>query len=230
MKLYRLQRGSEPDMAEVFKSLSEVEKTIVSFLYFIESCSGSLTPDTINPENKLIVIDDPISSLPHNYIYEVAALIKRKIIKVGAARHVVILTDNMFFFQEILLNSGRLQDNRKTPVNWSLLRIIKSDFSACETLSMHEMLNEYQALWQTLKDVRDEKTQPIVLFNTMRNILEYYFSFACKNKKLKEALESLASEHSDVGEYDSFTGQSTGILIQMAEISFLPASLIKNTI
>lgn len=230
MKLYRLQRGSEPDMAEVFKSLSEVEKTIVSFLYFIESCSGSLTPDTINPENKLIVIDDPISSLPHNYIYEVAALIKRKIIKVGAARHVVILTHNMFFFQEILLNSGRLQDNRKTPVNWSLLRIIKSDFSACETLSMHEMLNEYQALWQTLKDVRDEKTQPIVLFNTMRNILEYYFSFACKNKKLKEALESLASEHSDVGEYDSFTGQSTGILIQMAEISFLPASLIKNTI
>ncbi|WP_313010123.1 AAA family ATPase [Atlantibacter hermannii] len=204
LKLYRLQRGSEPDKAEVFKSLSEGEKTIVSFLYFIESCSGSLTPDTINPENKLIVIDDPISSLSHNYIYEVAALIKRKIIKAGAARHVIILTHNMFFFQEILLNSGRLQDKRETPVNWSLLRIIKSDYSACETLSMHEMLNEYQALWQTLKDVRDEKTQPVVLFNTMRNILEYYFSFACKNEKLKEALESLASEHSDAGEYDSF--------------------------
>lgn len=204
MKLYRLQRGSEPDKAEVFKSLSEGEKTIVSFLYFIESCSGNLTPDTINPQNKLIVIDDPISSLSHNYIYEVAALIKRKIIKAEAARHVVILTHNMFFFQEILLNSGRLQDKREAPVNWSLLRIIKSDYSACETLSMHEMLNEYQALWQTLKDVRDEKTQPVVLFNTMRNILEYYFSFACKNEKLKEALESLAYEHSDAGEYDSF--------------------------
>lgn len=204
MKLYRLRRGNEPEKAEVFKSLSEGEKTIVSFLYFIESCSGSLTPETVNPENKLIVIDDPISSLSHNYIYEVAALIKRKIIKAAAARHVVILTHNMFFFQEILLNSGRLQDNREAPVNWSLLRIIKSDYSSCEKLSMHEMLNEYQALWQTLKDVRDEKTQPVVLFNTMRNILEYYFSFACKNEKLKEALESLASEHSDAGEYDSF--------------------------
>ncbi|MBN3218217.1 AAA family ATPase [Pectobacterium polaris] len=204
MKLYRLRRGSEPEKAEVFKSLSEGEKTIVSFLYFIESCSGSLTPETINPENKLIVIDDPISSLSHNYIYEVAALIKRKIVKAGAARHVVILTHNMFFFQEILLNSGRLQDNREAPVNWSLLRIIKSDYSSCEKLSMHGMLNEYQALWQTLKDVRDEKTQPIVLFNTMRNILEYYFSFSCKNEKLKDALESLASEHSDAGEYDSF--------------------------
>lgn len=204
MKLYRLRRGSEPEKAEVFKSLSEGEKTIVSFLYFIESCSGSLTPETVNPENKLIVIDDPISSLSHNYIYEVAALIKRKIIKAGAARHVVILTHNMFFFQEILLNSGRLQDNREAPVNWSLLRIVKSDYSSCEKLSMHEMLNEYQALWQTLKDVRDEKTQPVVLFNTMRNILEYYFSFSCKNEKLKDALESLASEHSDAGEYDSF--------------------------
>lgn len=204
MKLYRLRRGNEPENAEVFKSLSEGEKTIVSFLYFIESCSGSLTPETVNPENKLIVIDDPISSLSHNYIYEVAALIKRKIIKAGAAKHIVILTHNMFFFQEILLNSGRLQDNREAPVNWSLLRIVKSDYSSCEKLSMHEMLNEYQALWQTLKDVRDEKTQPVVLFNTMRNILEYYFSFACKNEKLKDALESLASEHSDAGEYDSF--------------------------
>ncbi|MFZ5316477.1 AAA family ATPase [Enterobacter asburiae] len=204
MKLYRLRRGSEPEKAEVFKSLSEGEKTMVAFLYFIESCSGSLTPETIHPENKLIVIDDPISSLSHNYIYEVAALIKRKIIKAAAARHVVILTHNMFFFQEILLNSGRLQDNREAPVNWSLLRIIKSDYSSCEKLSMHEMLNEYQALWQTLKDVRDEKTQPVVLFNTMRNILEYYFSFACKNEKLREALESLAAEHSNAGEYDSF--------------------------
>ncbi len=108
------------------------------------------------------------------------------------------------FFREILLNSGRLQDNREAPVNWSLLRIVKSDYSACEKLSMHEMLNEYQALWQTLKDVRDEKTQPVVLFNTMRNILEYYFSFACKTEKLKDALESLAGEYSDAGEYDSF--------------------------
>ncbi|EOH3697555.1 MULTISPECIES: AAA family ATPase [Enterobacteriaceae] len=204
MKLYRLRRGSEPEKAEVFKSLSEGEKTMVAFLYFIESCSGSLTPETIHPENKLIVIDDPISSLSHNYIYEVAALIKRKIIKAAAARHVVILTHNMFFFQEMLLNSGRLQDGRKAPANWSLFRIIKSDYSSCETLSMHEMLNEYQALWQTLKDVRDAKTQPVVLFNTMRNILEYYFSFSCKNEKLKEALESLATEHSDAGEYDSF--------------------------
>lgn len=204
MKLYRLRRGHEPEKSEVFKSLSEGEKTIISFLYFIESCTGSLTPETVNPQNKLIVIDDPISSLSHNYIYEVAALIKRKIIKENAAKHIVILTHNIFFFQEVLLNNGHPQDNRTAPVNWSLMRIVKSDYSTCIPLSMHEMLNEYQALWQTLKDVRSDRTQPVVLFNTMRNILEYYFSFSCKNEKLKDALESLASEHSNAGEYDSF--------------------------
>jgi wobble nucleotide-excising tRNase len=95
---------------------------------------------------------------------------------------------------------------------------------------MHEMLNEYQALWQTLKDVRDAKTQPVVLFNTMRNILEYYFSFSCKNEKLKEALESLATEHSDAGEYDSFTGPSTATRIRTVEIFSQPASSIRNAI
>ncbi|MFP2428867.1 hypothetical protein [Enterobacter ludwigii] len=70
---------------------------------------------------------------------------------------------------------------------------------------MHEMLNEYLgALWPPLKDVRDHKTRPVVLFITMRNILEYYYSFAFKNKKLKEALEMQTDEHSNVGEHDSF--------------------------
>ncbi|WP_435947459.1 AAA family ATPase [Dryocola sp. BD586] len=204
LKRYRLRRGSEPREEAVFRSLSEGEKTIIAFLYFLESCTGSVTPEAIPTDKKLIVIDDPISSLSHNYIYEVAALIKRKIITPAIAKHVVILTHNMFFFQEIILNSGRLQDNRSAPTNWSLMRIVKGEHSDCVALSMHEMLNDYQALWQTLKDVRDSKTQPIVLFNTMRNILEYYFSFACKQEKLRAALEMLAAQHSDAGEYDSF--------------------------
>ena len=204
MKLYRLRRGSEPENAEVFKSLSEGEKTLIAFLYFIESCNGSITPESVPAERKMIIIDDPISSLSHNYIYEVAALIKRKIIKSAAAKNVVILTHNMFFFQEILLNSGHLHDKREAPAHWSLLRIVKGEHSTCVPLSMHDMLNDYQALWQTLKDVRNNITQPIVLFNTMRNILEYYFSFSGKKEKLRDALDTLASEHSDAGEYDSF--------------------------
>lgn len=204
MKLYRLRRTSDPGERDVFRTLSEGEKTIIALLYFIESCTGSVTPDAVHDGRKIIIIDDPISSLSHNYIYEVASLIKRKIIKHDIARHLIILTHNLFFFQEILLTSvRRLESKLDAPKGWSLLRIIKNEHSDCIPLSMHEMLNEYQALWQTLKDVQDNKSQVIVLPNTMRNILEYYFSFACKEEKLEKTLAALASEHAE-GCYDSF--------------------------
>jgi len=203
LKLYRLHRRSQPEDSEVFKSLSEGEKTIISLLYFMESCIGQVA-DTQTIQPKLIVIDDPISSLSHNYIYEVASMIKRKLIQPKIAKHIVILTHNIFFFQEILLSVyKRLVPERTTPKNCALYRIVKGEYSDCIPLSMHDMLNEYQALWQTIRDVRDGRSLPVVLPNTMRNILEYYFSFSCKQEKLDKALDKLAAEYS-AGEYDSF--------------------------
>lgn len=203
LKLYRLHRRSQPDDSEVFKSLSEGEKTIIALLYFLESCIGHVSnSQTIQP--KLIVIDDPISSLSHNYIYEVASMIKRKLIQPKIAKHIVIMTHNIFFFQEILLSVyKRLAPERTTPKNCALYRIVKGEYSDCVPLSMHDMLNEYQALWQTIRDVRDGRSLSVVLPNTMRNILEYYFSFSCKQEKLDKALDKLATEYS-AGEYDSF--------------------------
>lgn len=203
LKLYRLQRQSFPKDNQVFKSLSEGEKTIIALLYFIESCYGQ---DIENKTSlsKLIVIDDPISSLSHNYIYEVASMIKRKLISTKLAKHIIILTHNIFFFQEIMLSTyKRLAPERTTPKNCSLYRIVKGSHSDCIPLSMHDMLNEYQALWQTLRDVREKRSLPVVLPNTMRNILEYYFSFSSKQEKLEKALDKLATEYS-AGDYDSF--------------------------
>ncbi|EOV8839293.1 AAA family ATPase [Cronobacter dublinensis] len=203
MKLYKLKRDSDPHDEKVFTSLSEGEKSIISLLYFIESCTGNVSPEP-KGNSKIIVIDDPISSLSHNYIYEVASLIKRKIIQPRIAKHVVILTHNIFFFHEILLSAvRRLSPDARSPKHWTLLRIVKNSYSDCVPLSMHEMLNEYQALWQILRDVREGRAQPVVLLNTMRNILEYYFSFACKEERLEKALEQLAQEHA-AGQFDSF--------------------------
>ncbi|PYD83946.1 hypothetical protein DNF23_57245, partial [Pseudomonas syringae pv. pisi] len=71
---YRLHR---PDnQSDVFKTLSEGEKTLISFLYFLEVCNGDLDEKTSKlKSNRIIVIDDPISSLSHNYIYDIASLI-----------------------------------------------------------------------------------------------------------------------------------------------------------
>ncbi|EOJ2106681.1 AAA family ATPase, partial [Campylobacter jejuni] len=58
-----------------FKTLSEGEKTLISFLYFLQLCQGKKEKDEAILD-KIIVIDDPISSLSFNYVYNIAQLIK----------------------------------------------------------------------------------------------------------------------------------------------------------
>lgn len=61
--LYHLKR--EGMGGNVFKTLSEGEKMVISFLYFIELCKGE-TKTSAALSNKIIVIDDPISSMLQN--------------------------------------------------------------------------------------------------------------------------------------------------------------------
>ena len=58
---YRIAReGAAED--GIFRSLSEGEKMLISFLYFIEACKGRAAADE-QEKKKIVVIDDPISSL-----------------------------------------------------------------------------------------------------------------------------------------------------------------------
>ncbi|AST67247.1 hypothetical protein BFG07_00105 [Kosakonia cowanii] len=68
-------------VSNIYKTLSEGEKTLITFLYFLELCDGRLDSDNEDNKEKLIVIDDPISSLSHDYIYEISSLIHHRIIK-----------------------------------------------------------------------------------------------------------------------------------------------------
>src|SRR5699024_232121 len=62
---YKIVRGDNQE--KIFRSLSEGEKMIISFLYFIELCRGKKDA-TETGKKKIVVIDDPISSLSHIYI------------------------------------------------------------------------------------------------------------------------------------------------------------------
>lgn len=110
------------DDDNIFRSLSEGEKTLIAFLYFLEKCRGKDRRDDIDTRDKLIVIDDPISSLSNNYIFEIASLIQHNIIKTKLAKKIIILTHNLFFFQEMILSSG-VRASEDSPRNWGLLRI-----------------------------------------------------------------------------------------------------------
>ena len=165
--LYKIKR-SEQD-ADIFHSLSEGEKMIISFLYFVEMCRGKKSTDDIGGK-KIIVIDDPISSLSHIFIFNIGQLIKKEFLNSNAYEQVFILTHSLYFFYELTdTNHERRKENQK------LFRMTKnSDGSHIFDMKYEEIQNDYQSYWQIIKD---EKQPPALIANCMRNIIEYFFNF-----------------------------------------------------
>lgn len=65
-----------PDGTDASRTLSEGEHNFISFLYFYHLCFGSQTNTGIT-NDKILVIDDPISSLDSNVLFVIATLVKR---------------------------------------------------------------------------------------------------------------------------------------------------------
>lgn len=166
---YKLNRKNE-DITK-FETLSEGEKTVISFLYFLELCKGKENNDEVVTE-KIVVIDDPISSLSHMYVFNVAQLI-RKCFFNDEFKQVFILTHNLYFFHELL---HKQKDN-----NCKLFRLCRSSFSKLSEMSRKDIQNEYQSYWQILKDFENGNATEVILANAMRNILERFFGFIEKN-------------------------------------------------
>ncbi len=178
---YKIKRVNENNAQ--FKTLSEGEKTIISFLYFLELCKGRESEDEVVVE-KIIVIDDPISSLSHIYIFNIADLI-RKTFFTGEYKQVFVLTHSLYFFHELLFKSKQLDKK--------LFRITKDNNNKSDILEMqqNEIQNDYQAYWQVLKDHNTGKSSNALLANSMRNILEHFFGFINKDtfQKITENIE-----------------------------------------
>jgi wobble nucleotide-excising tRNase len=176
--MYKITR--EQNDNKIFSSLSEGEKMIISFLYFIELCRGKKDV-TETDKKKIIVIDDPISSLSHIYIFNVGRLIKNEFLankdKTGAWNYkyeqVFILTHSLYFFYEI--TDTKHKDREETQ---KLFRIIKNENgSTFNSMSYEEIQSDYQSYWSIIKD---EKQPPALIANCMRNIIEYFFNFVEK--------------------------------------------------
>lgn len=168
-KSYKLKRPNE-DIAK-FETLSEGEKTVISFLYFLELCKGKGNDDEVVTE-KIVVIDDPISSLSHMYVFNIAQLIRKNFFN-DDYKQVFILTHNLYFFHELL--HKQKDDNAK------LFRLCRSNFSQLSVMNRKDIQNEYQSYWQILKDYDEGKATEVILANAMRNILERFFGFIEKN-------------------------------------------------
>ena len=168
--LYKLKRGDSED--NVFKTLSEGEKMVISFLYFIELCKGESAAEK-STNKKIIVIDDPISSLSHIYVFNVGRLIHNEFLRTNKYDQIFILTHSLYFFYELTnINHKERKETQK------LMRICKNtESSYFEDMKYEDIQNDYQAYWHIIKD---EKQAPALIANCMRNVMEYFFNFVEK--------------------------------------------------
>ena len=138
--LYRLKREDLDE--DVFKTLSEGEKMVISFLYFIELCKGESTAEKAS-NNKIVVIDDPISSLSHIYVFNIGRLIHNEFLRTKKYDQLFILTHSLYFFYE--LTNTNHEDRKKTQKLFRICKNIESSYF--ENMKYEDIQNDYQAYW-----------------------------------------------------------------------------------
>ncbi|MGL2361279.1 ATP-binding protein [Helicobacter pylori] len=175
-KSYRIQRE---DGQLVGETLSEGEVTFITFLYYYHLTKGSLKENDIS-ENKVLVIDDPISSLDSNILFIVSVLVKDLMKETTKEKRnikqVIILTHNTYFYKEITLECDKRYQGK-----YSFL-IIKKDnnVSKIEKFEENPIKNSYELLWQEVRWAKEKQAKEnniswVSLQNVMRRIIEYYF-------------------------------------------------------
>lgn len=141
---YQIQR-EDGTIAET--TLSEGEITFITFLYYLQLSKGGISEEEVNIE-RILVIDDPISSLDSNVLFVVSTLIK-DIIKnikadIGNIRQLILLTHNVYFHKEVSFIDGRTKFCNQT--NFWILR--KND--KVTTLQSFKMDNPIQSSYELL--------------------------------------------------------------------------------
>jgi wobble nucleotide-excising tRNase len=155
-------------------TLSEGEKTFLTFLYFYQLLKGSNSKSGIS-DNKIVIFDDPISSLDSNVLFVVSSLIREIIENIrnnnSNIKQLFLLTHNVYFHKEVSFNKGNGTQKRSDETFWLLRKI--NNISSIQYYESNPIKTSYELLWNELKILEEDNS--ITIHNVMRRILENYF-------------------------------------------------------
>lgn len=173
---YQIQRA-DGELAE--STLSEGEVTFITFLYFLQLVKGS-TNETEITDERILVIDDPISSLDSNVLFVISSLLKEITKGIrnnqGNIKQLILLTHNVYFHKEVSFINGRTKECNET--NFWILRKIDNVSYLQDFELVNPIQNSYELLWRELKN--KDNNSGITIQNTMRRIIENYFKILGK--------------------------------------------------
>ena len=204
-KLFTIERPTKDTPLEYsidrFDTLSEGEKTILSFLYFMH-CIKPDSNELGDTQSVTLVIDDPIASTDASTFYFITALMRRVVRRINEpddrelqneisnkVDQVVILTHNVGFYSNSSYEIRRQLKQKHIAEMTAFFKLEKS-FEIGKPHQIHNIENpnsistEYQLLWnevfQASKECKHYPADAIIpsyrlLSNTLRRILDSYF-------------------------------------------------------
>lgn len=159
---------------ELAKNLSEGEKTAIAFVYFITH----LKDIGFNADNGIIVIDDPISSLDSNSLFQAFSFLKNA---VQDASQVFILTHNYDFLRLINNWFNNLERKFKNTSRYMVTNESEKGSRIAKLVKLDDLLinynTEYQFLFKLLKtyDPAMSQIQDVYFLpNIARKVLENF--------------------------------------------------------
>lgn len=170
---YCIQRD---DGSVVHDSLSEGEETFLTFLYFMQMSKGSTKQDRVF-DKKILVFDDPVSSLDSMVLYVVSSAIKELCESInkgmGDVTQFFVLTHNVFFHREASLNCKG--------ANYWIIRKNNNSSSIQSCGDKNPVsASSYELLWRELRE--NNSISLISIQNLMRRIIECYFGILGKKR------------------------------------------------
>lgn len=168
--MYRIVRLDGTDAA---RTLSEGERSFITFLYFYQCLAGS-TSATGTSAARIVVFDDPVSSLDADVLFIVSALIRKLIANVcegdGNIKQVFVLTHNIYFHKEVSYNRSRPLDACLRSESFWIVRK-RNNVSSLHRYEHNPIKTSYELLWE---EVRSPDRPNLTIQNTMRRIVENY--------------------------------------------------------
>ncbi len=166
-----------PSGENACSTLSEGEYNFITFLYFFHLAYGSHDLTGILSD-RVIVIDDPVSSLDSSVLFIVTTLMRQMLTdcleRNNGIRQVFVLTHNIYFFREVTFRGSRTE-YPPTRTSYWILRKINNETQITEYAN-NPIQTTYELLWSEIREAQRGEPLSPTIFNTMRRILEYYFN------------------------------------------------------
>ena len=155
------------------ETLSEGEASFITFLYFYHLLKGSET-ETGMTADRVVVFDDPVSSLDSDVLFIVSNLIKGVFEEVrngvGHIKQVFVMTHNVYFHNEVTFNPRRTNGVMAEETFWVVKKL--NEFSTIHKQTSNPIKTSYDLLWA---EIRNPNKSNLTIQNTLRRILESYF-------------------------------------------------------